>query len=71
MDLAQAEAVADVIASQSEASHKVAMNQLKGGYSNELKSLREELLKMTSFSNWNLISAKKTWNSPTESNSGH
>ncbi len=48
MDLAQAEAVADVIASQSEASHRVAMNQLKGGYSNELKSLREELLKMTS-----------------------
>ena len=48
MDLAQAEAVADVIASQSKASHKVAMNQLKGGYSNELKFLREELLKMTS-----------------------
>lgn len=48
MDLAQAEAVADVIASQSEASHRVAMNQLKGGYSKELKSLRGELLKMTS-----------------------
>lgn len=48
MDLAQAEAVADVIASQSEASHRVAMNQLKGGYSKELKSLREELLNMTS-----------------------
>ena len=48
MDLAQAEAVADVIASQSAASHKVAMNQLKGGFSSELKSLREKLLKMTS-----------------------
>lgn len=48
MDLAQAEAVADVIASQSEASHRVAMNQLKGGYSKELMSLREELLNMTS-----------------------
>lgn len=48
MDLAQAEAVADVIASQSAASHKVAMNQLKGGFSSELKSLRDKLLKMTS-----------------------
>lgn len=48
MDLAQAEAVADVIASQSTASHKVAMNQLKGGFSSELKDLREKLLKMTS-----------------------
>ena len=48
MDLAQAEAVADVIASQSAASHKVAMNQLKGGFSSELKSLREKLLTMTS-----------------------
>ena len=48
MDLAQAEAVADVIASQSAASHHVAMNQLKGGFSKELKGLREQLLKMTS-----------------------
>lgn len=48
MDLTQAEAVADVIASQSAASHKVAMNQLKGGFSSELKSLREKLLTMTS-----------------------
>ncbi|MBD9294305.1 MAG: tRNA uridine-5-carboxymethylaminomethyl(34) synthesis GTPase MnmE [Bacteroidales bacterium] len=48
MDLAQAEAVADVIASQSAASHKVAMNQLKGGFSSELKVLRDKLLKMTS-----------------------
>ena len=48
MDLAQAEAVADVIASQSAASHKVAMNQLKGGFSSELKTLREKLLTMTS-----------------------
>ncbi len=48
MDLAQAEAVADVIASQSAASHKVAMNQLKGGFSSELKSLRGKLLTMTS-----------------------
>lgn len=48
MDLAQAEAVADVIASRSAAAHRVAMNQLKGGFSAELKKLRGELLKMTS-----------------------
>lgn len=48
MDLAQAEAVADVIASQSAAAHRVAMNQLKGGFSSELKALREKLLTMTS-----------------------
>ena len=48
MDLAQAEAVADVIASQSAAAHRVAMNQLKGGFSSELRVLRERLLTMTS-----------------------
>lgn len=48
MDLAQAEAVADVIASQSTAAHRVAMNQLKGGFSSELRVLRERLLTMTS-----------------------
>lgn len=48
MDLAQAEAVADVIASQSAAAHRIAMNQLKGGFSSELKTLREKLLTMTS-----------------------
>lgn len=44
MDLAQAEAVADVITASSEAQHKVAMNQLRGGYSAELRSIREEML---------------------------
>lgn len=48
MDLAQAEAVADVIASQSAAAHRIAMNQLKGGFSSEMKTLREKLLTMTS-----------------------
>jgi tRNA modification GTPase len=43
MDLAQAEAVADIIASESEAEHQMAFNQLKGQVSNELKSLREEI----------------------------
>ena len=48
MDLAQAEAVADVIASTTAASHRVAMNQLKGGFSAQLIRLREQLLEMAS-----------------------
>lgn len=44
MDLSQAEAVADLIASNSEASHKVAIQQMRGGISNELKDLRLQLL---------------------------
>ncbi len=48
MDLAQAEAVADVISSTTSASHRVAMNQLKGGFSAQLGTLREELLEMAS-----------------------
>lgn len=48
MDLAQAEAVADVVSSSNEASHRVAMNQLKGSFSKELEGLREELLNMAS-----------------------
>lgn len=48
MDLSQAEAVADVIASNSEASHQMAMNQMRGGISNELKVLRQQLLDFAS-----------------------
>ncbi len=48
LDLSQAEAVADLIASTNEVQHKLAMSQLKGGFSDELSSLRERLLKMTS-----------------------
>lgn len=48
MDLAQAEAVAEMIAADSEASHRVAMNQLRGGYSAELRGLRDDLLRITS-----------------------
>lgn len=48
MDLAQAEAVADLIASQSAGAHKLAMNQMRGGVSSELKALREQLLNFTS-----------------------
>ena len=48
MDLSQAEAVADLIASDSEASHKVAMQQMRGGFSHDIKKLREELLNFAS-----------------------
>ncbi len=48
MDLTQAEAVADIIASQSKAAHQIAINQMRGGISNELHSLREQLLHFTS-----------------------
>ncbi len=48
MDLSQAEAVADLIASSNKATHHLAMSQLRGGISTELSRLREQLLKLTS-----------------------
>jgi len=48
MDLSQAEAVADLIASTNRATHQMAMSQLRGGISTELSRLREQLLKLTS-----------------------
>ncbi|MBR4276111.1 MAG: tRNA uridine-5-carboxymethylaminomethyl(34) synthesis GTPase MnmE [Prevotella sp.] len=48
MDLSQAEAVADLIASTNKATHQLAMNQLRGHYSTKLVQLREQLLKLTS-----------------------
>jgi tRNA modification GTPase len=48
MDLSQAEAVADLIASTNRATHDLALSQLKGHFSNELTALREQLLKLTS-----------------------
>ena len=48
MDLSQAEAVADIIASDSRASHAIAATQMRGGYSEELRALRDELLHITS-----------------------
>jgi tRNA modification GTPase len=48
MDLAQAEAVADLIAASSEAAQQVAINQLRGGISNEIKKLRQELIDFAS-----------------------
>jgi tRNA modification GTPase len=48
MDLSQAEAVADLISSDNEASHQIAMQQMRGGFSNELAHLRQELLNFAS-----------------------
>jgi len=48
MDLSQAEAVADLIASDSEAAHQIAMQQMRGGFSDEIKKLRQELLNFAS-----------------------
>jgi len=48
MDLSQAEAVSDLIASDNEASHQIAMQQMRGGFSNEIVKLREELLNFAS-----------------------
>ena len=48
MDLAQAEAVADLISSETEAAHRIALEQMKGGFSSELKTMREDLLNLVS-----------------------
>lgn len=48
MDLNQAEAVADLIASESETAHQIALQQMRGGFSSELKELREQLLNFAS-----------------------
>ncbi|TDD73861.1 tRNA uridine-5-carboxymethylaminomethyl(34) synthesis GTPase MnmE [Flavobacterium caseinilyticum] len=48
LDLSQAEAVADLISSDNEASHQIAMQQMRGGFSNEISKLREELLNFAS-----------------------
>ncbi len=48
MDLSQAEAVADVIAANSESSHELAMSQMRGGFSNEIQKLRDELIHFAS-----------------------
>lgn len=48
LDLSQAEAVADLIASQSAAAHRIALKQLRGGVSNEIRDLREQLINFAS-----------------------
>lgn len=48
MDLSQAEAVSDLIAAESKAAHRLALNQMKGGFSNEIRELREHLINFAS-----------------------
>lgn len=48
LDLSQAEAVADLIASQSKTAHRLALNQMRGGFSDKIKELRDKLLQFTS-----------------------
>jgi tRNA modification GTPase len=69
LDLSQAEAVADLISSDNAASHQIAMQQMRGGFSNEIAKLREELLNFASLSNSNSTLQKKMWNLRTEPNS--
>ena len=66
IDLAQAEAVADLIASQSAGAHKIAFSQLKGGFSSELKDMRSRLLEIVA-----LMEPKKKSNLPTGPNLTH
>lgn len=61
MDLSQAEAVADLIASSSAATHRLAMSQMRGGFSKELTDLRNKLLNFTSMIELELDFAKKMW----------
>jgi tRNA modification GTPase len=68
LDLSQAEAVADLISSDNAASHQI-MQQMRGGFSNEIAKLREELLNFASLSNSNSTLQKKMWNLRTEPNS--
>lgn len=70
MDLSQAEAVADLIASTSAGQHRLALNQMRGGFSHELKNLREQLLHITSLMELELDFSDPTrnWSLPTEVN---
>ena len=49
VDLSQAESIADLIESETEASHKTALNQLRGGFSEKLQSLRTKLIDFASY----------------------
>lgn len=65
MDLSQAEAVADLIASSSAATHRLAMSQMRGGFSKELTTLRNQLLHFTSLIELELdLVITRNWNLP-------
>ena len=59
LDLSQAEAVADLISSDNEASHQISMQQMRGGFSNEIAKLREELLNFASLTELELDFAEE------------
>ena len=59
MDLSRAEAVADLIAAQTAAAHRIALKQLKGGFSDELAGMREELLRIASLMELELADRKQ------------
>ena len=66
LDLAQSEAVADLISSDSEISHKMAMDQMRGGFSTKIKELRQQLIDFASLIELELDFEKKTWSLPIE-----
>ncbi len=68
LDLSQAEAVADLIASSSRAAHALATGQMRGGYSAALESLRQNCSTSRRCWSWSWIFRKKTSNSPTAKN---
>jgi tRNA modification GTPase len=68
LDLTQAEAVADLIASNTASSHKTALTNIRGGFSTALKDLREQLIKFSALMSWSLIFHKKTWSLQTDPN---
>lgn len=70
LDLSQAEAVADIIASSSRAAHALAANQMRGGYSDALEGLCEKLLELTALLELELDFRRKRSNSPTARNCG-
>ena len=61
MDLTQAEAVADLIASTNQATHQMALSQLRGHFSSKLAQLREQLLKLTTTKTWSLPTVANSW----------
>ena len=61
IDLTQAEAVADLIASKSEHDRTIALNQMRGGFRNQLKNLRSELVKFKALVELELDFGEETW----------
>lgn len=71
MDLAQAESVADIIASNTDASHKAALHAMRGGFSARLRDLREQLIRFSALIELELDFSRRTWSLPTAELSMH